>query len=191
MNEEIKTIYFAGKFCLSGDSDLPLAQRLKEDYRSVLLGDPALLVREDPNLTVWESYRYGGPFYCEQASQGVFTSTDCVVVLTAERSFVENCDVYVAVFGDSFSVGTVVELGWAIELNKNIVILYKQQESSYSIASEYWFAIADALRRSDKVQVASYVEENEIPRLLRSVLGDISSTRTVNQAMVMNPNQSD
>lgn len=78
---------------------------------------------EDPNLTVWETYRYGGPFYCEQASQGVFTSTDRVVVPTAERSFVENCDAYVAVFGDSFSVGTVVELGWAIELNKSIAVL--------------------------------------------------------------------
>ncbi len=167
-----KTVYCAGKFTLRGDKSLPLDWRLTEDYRAVLLGDPALLVKADTGLTVLERWHYGGPFYCEQASGGVFTSTDCVAVLTAERASVEACDVYAAVFGESFSVGTVVELGWAIELRKDIVILYKRQKSAYSIASEYWFAIADAMRRGDRVKVASYTEEGEIPSLLASLLPD-------------------
>lgn len=165
-----KTVYFAGKFTLRGDPNLPLEQRLTEDYRAHLLKDPARLVKYDPSLTVMGSFRYGGPFYCEEASDGVYTSTDCVAVLSAERASVESCDIYVAVFGESFSVGTVVELGWAIELDKKIVILYKQQKSCYSIASEYWFAITYAIQRSNKVMVASYVDESEIPHLLRSQL---------------------
>ena len=155
---------------MRGDKSLPLARRLTEDYRAALLGDPALLVQHDPHLTVLEKFHYEGPFYCEQASRGVFTSTDCLVVMTAERASVEDCDLYVAVFGESFSVGTVVELGWAIELDKRIIIVYKRQKSVYSIASEYWFAIADAMHRSDKVTVASYLEESEIPEILRTLL---------------------
>lgn len=165
-----KTIYFAGKFTMRGDKSMPLAQRLKEDYRARLLGDSDLLVRSDPALTVMERFRYGGPFYCEMASQGIYTSTDCVAVLTAERASVETCDVYVAVFGESFSVGTVVELGWAIELDKEILILYQLQESDYSIASEYWFAIADAMQRSRSVTAVPYTNADEIPALLRSHL---------------------
>lgn len=165
-----KTVYCAGKFTMHKDRSLPLEERLTEDYRSVLLGDSAKLVKYDPELTVFGDYRYGGPFYCEQASEGVFTSTDCVAVLTAERASVENCDIYVAVFGESFSVGTVVELGWAIEFNKSIIILYKRQESAYSISSEYWFAIADAMQRSKKVRISPYNEENEIPSLLCAML---------------------
>lgn len=172
------SVYFAGKFALRGEKGMPLEQRLTEDYRSALLGNSALLVKHDPNLTVLDNFHYEGPFYCEQASQGVFTSTDCLTVLTAERAFVERCDLYVAVFGENFSVGTVVELGWAIELDKRIVIVYKRQESVYSIASEYWFAIADAMKRSDKVTVASYVEEKEIPELLRSLLSEVENSTT-------------
>ena len=155
---------------MCGDRSLPLEQRLTQDYRSVLLGNPKHLTQYAPDLTVMENFRYGGPFYCEQASEGIFTSTDCVVVLNAERDSVKNSDIYIAVFGESFSVGTVVELGWAIEFDKDIVILYKRQESAYSIASEYWFAIADAIQRSKKVKVSSYIEESEIPNLLRTML---------------------
>ena len=169
MNEK-KTVYFAGKFALHEDRSLPLHERLTEDYRSKLLGDSKLLVNAAPTLTVLDKFRYGGPFYCEQASNGVFTSTDCLTVLRAERESVEDCDVYVAVFGDSFSVGTVVELGWAIRLDKTILILYKRQKSSYSIASEYWFAIADAMESGKNVTVSSYGEETEIPALLQEML---------------------
>lgn len=170
-----KSIYFAGKFRLCPGKQLPLDQRLTEDFRARLLGMPERLVRYDPDLTVMEQFHYAGPFYCEQASEGVYTSTDCVTVLTAERQSVERCDIYVAVFSESFSVGTVVELGWAIELDKTIVILYQPQESSYSIASEYWFAIADALKRGRQVKVATYREDAEIPDLLRSLLTAIEA----------------
>ena len=163
-------VYFAGKFTLTGDVALPLGTRLSEDYRARLLGSGELLVKHRSDLFVLEDIKYGGPFYCEEASEGVYTSTDCTAVLRAERASVVAADCYVAVFGESFSVGTVVELCWAIELGKKIVILYKEQSSRYSIASEYWFAIADAVERGRDVTVKTYGDEAEIPNLLSGIL---------------------
>ena len=166
----MEKIYFAGKFNLLKDSDLTLEQKLVNDFRSKLLGDSKLLSNYQENLIINNSYQYLGPFYCEQASQGDFTSTDCNVVLNAESDALKKCDVYVGVFGESFSVGTIVELGWALNMNKKIVILYKEEESQYQIKSEYWFAIADALARSKNIEVFKYKDEDEIVEILKEYL---------------------
>lgn len=161
----MKKIYFGGKFSLLPDQSLPLAERLAADYRTALTGD-ILYARE--NYVISDRFLYLGPFYSEKASDGDFTSTDCSAVLSAESCSVAGCDVFVAVFGEAFSVGTVVELGWAIEWDKEIVILYREEKSSaYTIKSDYWFAIADAIARSDRVKVFSYFEDCEIVPLLR------------------------
>ncbi len=160
----MKKIYFGGKFSLLPDPSLPLAERLSADYRTRLTGD-ILYYRDD--LIVKNAFHYLGPFYSEKASDGDFTSTDCNTVLNAEARSVAECDVFVAVFGEDFSVGTVVELGWAIEKNKEIVILYREDPASlYSIQSDYWFAIADALARGEHVRLYPYHEEDEIVRIL-------------------------
>ena len=160
MKTQKKRIYFAGKFCLQGEGEL--AFRLKEDYRAKLLGGGELLSYAQTNLPVG-GHIYAGPFYCEAASNGDFTSTDCSIVLNAEYNAILNSDVFVAVFDLDFSVGTVVELGWAIQQNKEILIFYKEKEdSAYNISSEYWFAIADAMRRSKKTTVFSYRSEEEL-----------------------------
>lgn len=166
----MKNVYFAGKFSLSKDSSLPLSLRLKEDYRAKLLGNPEKLVIPKKLTILNGKYHYTGPFYCEQASTGVYTSTDCNVVLEEERKEVLGCDVYVAVFGEDFSVGTIVELEWALEAQKEIIILYKKQKSSYSICSEYWFAIADAAARGNAVTIRAYDQEEEIFHLLCEML---------------------
>jgi len=161
----MKKIYFGGKFNLLPDKALPLSERLRADYRTALTGD-ILYARE--NYIIADRFLYLGPFYSEKASDGDFTSTDCNAVLSAESRSVMECDVFVAVFGEDFSVGTVVELGWAIEQDKEIVILYREEPcSSYNIKSDYWFAIADALSRSERVTVFSYLEEGELVPLLR------------------------
>jgi len=166
----MKKIYFAGKFNLIKGDSLTLEQKLVNDYRSLLLGSSKLLTYYQPDLRLNDKYQYLGPFYCEQASQGDFTSTDCNVVLNSEFNFVKNCDIYIAVFGESFSVGTIVELGWALNMNKKIVILYKEENSKYQIKSEYWFAIADALSRSNNIELFSYIKENEIINILNRFL---------------------
>lgn len=163
----MKKIYFAGKFNLIKDNNLTLEERLVNDFRSKLLGNSKLLTYYQENLKINDKYQYLGPFYCEQASLGDYTSTDCNVVLKAEMEAVSNSDVYVAVFGEKFSVGTVVELGWAINMNKKIVIFYKEEESNYQIKSEYWFAIADALVRSKNIDVFKYKDESEIVDVIK------------------------
>lgn len=163
----MKKIYFAGKFNLIKDNALTLEDRLVNDFRSKLLGSSKLLTYYQENLKINDKYQYLGPFYCEQASLGDYTSTDCNVVLNAEFDAVKKCDIYVAVFGEKFSVGTVVELGWAINMNKKIVIIYREEESNYQIKSEYWFAIADAIKRSKFIDVFNYHEENEIVDIIK------------------------
>ena len=166
----MKKVYFAGKFNLINDKSLSLEERLVNDFRSILLVDSYLLTYAKDNLKLNENYIYMGPFYCEQASNGDFTSTDCNVVLENEYKAVIDSDIYVVVFGDSFSVGSIVELNWALENNKEIVIIYKEEKSKYTIKSEYWFAIANALKRSNNVKLYKYSDDFEINKILNEVL---------------------
>ena len=163
-------VYFAGKFNLIKNNNLTLEERLKNDFRSKLLGSSKLLTFYQDNLLINNKYQYLGPFYCEQASLGNFTSTDCNVVLNSELKSVRDCDIYVGVFGENFSVGTIVELGWALNLNKKIIILYKEEDSIYEIKSEYWFAIADALSRSKNIEVFKYKNDDEIVKIINRKL---------------------
>ena len=163
----MKKIYCAGKFNMIKDNNLKLEEKLVNDFRSKLLGSSKLLTLAQNNLKLNEKYEYSGPFYCEQASNGDFTSVDCNVVLKAEKEVVSNCDIYLAVFGEKFSVGTIVELGWALDMNKRIIILYQEEDSNYQIKSEYWFAIADAIKRSKKINTYKYKEEKEIVNIIK------------------------
>lgn len=166
----MKKIYFAGKFNLKKDKSLPLSERLVNDFRSIILGDSKKLTYASDELYLGDKYKYAGPFYCEQASNGDYTSTDCNVVLNAEYASVKDSDIYLALFDENFSVGTIVELGWAIEMDKEIVILYKEEESHYQIKSEYWFAIGDALKRSKKVKVSGFLEIEEAILKIRKLV---------------------
>lgn len=158
----MEKIYFAGKFNLIKDKKLSLDKRLVNDFRARILGDSKKLTFADENTKVNDKYIYKGPFYCEQASNGDFTSTDCNVVLNSEYKAVSESDIYFGVFDENFSVGTIVELGWAIDLNKKIIIFYKEESSNYQIKSEYWFAIADAMKRSNKLKVYKFNDINEV-----------------------------
>lgn len=158
----MKKVYFAGKFNLTKDKSISLHERLKNDFRSKILGDSRKLTYADKNLKINEKVQYVGPFYCEQASNGNYTSTDCNGVLEEEYKAVNSADVYLAVFDENFSVGTIVELGWAINFQKEILIYYKEEDSSYEIKSEYWFAIADALKRGKNVKVQGFKNIDEV-----------------------------
>ncbi len=170
----MKKIYFAGKFNLIKDKSIPLCERLINDFRSLILGDSKKLTYADNNLLLSANCKYSGPFYCEQASNGDYTSTDCNEVLNAEYSSVKDSDIYLALFDENFSVGTIVELGWALNLNKDIIIYYKLEDSNYAIKSEYWFAIADALKRSKKVKLYSFKDINEaVESIKKEVLYEV------------------
>ena len=63
-------IYFGGKFKILSTRDT-LAQRLAEDFRSIILGDSEKMTYASENVTL-KNYPilYNGPFYCEKASDG-------------------------------------------------------------------------------------------------------------------------
>lgn len=140
----MKKVYFTGKFNLNKDKTLELSERLKNDYRALLLGDSKLMTKTIKDLKLNENIIYSGPFYCEEASNGDFTSTDCNVVLNSKYDYVKNCDLFVVVFDQRFSVGSVVELDWALQLDKEIIILNQEEDSNYTIKSDYWFSICNA-----------------------------------------------
>ena len=94
----MKRIYFAGKFKLDKDKSLLLSQRLKNDFRAKILEDSEKLTYANDNLKLSNGYIYSGPFYCEQASNGDFTSTDCRIVLKAEYEAGSESDIYFALF---------------------------------------------------------------------------------------------
>ncbi len=166
----MKKIYFAGKFNKKKAKDISLEEALIDDFRSKLLANPKLLTTYQDNLIINNKFQYLGPFYCEQASNGNFTSTDCNDVLNAEYEFVQKSDIFVVVFSESFSVGSVVELGWALNSDKKIIILYQEEDSCYTIKSEYWFAIADAIKKSPNLLIRKYKNYSDISPLIQQIL---------------------
>ena len=63
MLNNLKKIYFAGKFNLLKDKNLPLEERLVNDFRAIILGTPKKLTYADDNVKVKNKYIYKGPFY--------------------------------------------------------------------------------------------------------------------------------
>lgn len=163
----MKKIYLSGKFNKTAEENTPLANRLRNDYRSLLLGDATRLTHAADDVRLNDKYLYSGPFYCEQASTGEFTSTECSVVVAAEYAAVNNCDIFIAVFDEHDSPGTVVELGWALDSGKQIYILYKPSDSNYTIKSGHWFPIAAAKMRDNSVGIYAYGDTEEMLNIIR------------------------
>ena len=141
----MKKIYFAGKFKFNSTTG-ELSERLTNDYRSILLGTSLKLTYPNKN-TLLQNYpiHYCGPFYFEQASNGDFTSTDCLTVMKEEMKTIENSEIFCCVFDLNFSVGGIVELIEAAHMKKRIAVFYKNESSNYTIKSDYWFAICKAM----------------------------------------------
>ena len=93
----MKKIYFAGKFNKIKNPEISLEKSLVNDFRSQLLGGSKLLTHYQDNLIVNNKFQYLGPFYCEQASNGDYTSTDCDVVINSEYDAIKNSDMFVVV----------------------------------------------------------------------------------------------
>ncbi|MBQ4510410.1 MAG: hypothetical protein II984_06765 [Clostridia bacterium] len=168
----MKKIYFAGKFNLI-KKNIPLSDRLISDYRSKLLGDSKKLTYHSNNLALKDyNIIYNGCFYCEQASNGDYTSTDCETVVTEEIKQVLSSDIVCCIFDSNFSVGTVVELIEAAKAKKRIAIFYKNESSSYDIKSEYWFAITRACQiakeNNSVIEIFSY--DNSVENILNNWL---------------------
>ena len=84
------------------------------------------------------------------------------VILKEEYKAIKNSDALVVVFDENFSVGSIVELSWALELNKEIIILYQEEEGTYQIKSEYWFAILNAKLKNPKTKIMNFKTKSEL-----------------------------
>lgn len=168
----MKRIYFAGKFKKS-KKYTALEQILKNDYRAKILKNKTHMAYYIPDLKINDRYIYSGPFYCEQNEKGETSTTNCDIVLHTEFNQVKNCDIFVCIFNTNCSIGSVVELGWALNMHKKIFILYRKIPSVHEIPSEYWFAIADAQKRDNSVSVFEYSSQKELMKLLtQNILGE-------------------
>ena len=168
----MENIYFGGKFGKSKKYSA-LEQILKNDYRAKILKNKTHMAYYIPNLKINDRYTYSGPFYCEQNEKGATSTTNCDIVLNSEFNQVKNCDIFVCVFDTNFSIGSVVELGWALNMNKKIFILYRKTPSAHEIPSEYWFAIADAKRRNNHVAIFEYNSKKEMLQTIKQkILGE-------------------
>lgn len=160
----MKKIYFGGKFNLIKNKNLLLNEKLEKDYRSILLGDSNLLTLANNNVKL-KNYPilYKGPFYCEQASNGDYTSNSCEVVVTEELKSIVDSDIFVCIFDFNFSVGTITELIEAAHNKKRIVVFYKNESNDYDIKSEYWFAITRAKQicenNNTKIEIFNYYDD--------------------------------
>lgn len=169
----MEKVYFAGTFDIKDDVSLLLSDRLENDYRALLLGNSHEMINYQPDLLlkIEEQYfHYIGPFYCEKAVNGDFTSVDCEVVVRQEYRQVMDADLVVCVFDTWPSVGTVVELEWAIQLKKRIIIVYEIEETEYTLPTGLWFVIQDAIQRCDNVVIRNYKEKNEVVSIVKNEL---------------------
>lgn len=169
-------IYFAGKFNLLTEAE-NLSQRLIKDFRSTLLGESKKLTFASDNAKL-QNYpvHYTGPFYCEQASNGNYTSTDCKVVVTEETKSILNSDIFCCIFDLDFSVGTIVELIDAAYMKKRIAIFYKNKSSNYTIKSEYWFAICRAIEisKANNTVIETFGYDNDVLPVLYNWLTNLT-----------------
>ena len=174
-------VYIATKFKLNNNTELALEDRLVDDIRSKLLGDSKKLAYFNSSSACLIKTKnlndrkivYNGPFYCEEASSGILTSTDCNEVVSKELTAVDECDTFIVYFDENFSCGSVVELMYAVSRSKNVLVIYKEEASvKYETKSEHWFAIVSALKLSParRINVVAVKSEDEVLGVIKSAL---------------------
>ena len=166
----MKKVYLAGKFKKSPEFATDIVKGFQNDFRAILLGDAKKMIYADDNVQINSKYGYVGPFWCERGPDGTVSAIDCNTVIAGESHEVSICDMFIVVFDEEFSPGAIVELGWALNQNKEIYILYKIQDSVHQIKSEHWFAIADAMHRDKNVKVFPYNNSDEVLPIINNIL---------------------
>ena len=163
-------VYIAAKFKLQGNGSL--ADKLKNDIRSLILESSKKLTINTGYVKIpYSKSLYTGPFYCEQASNGNYTSTDCNTVVTEELKAVANSDVFIVYLDENYSCGSITELIYAAEHNKKIVIIYKEESDiKYETKSEHWFAITAVKQLSKNVIIKQVKDDYEAVQEIKNYL---------------------
>lgn len=129
----MKKIYIAKRF------EFDESHSLKRDLRSLLLGDESFLL-EDHSKTLKfldGEYLYTGPFFNEKAAEHDLSASFGRIVVEAEKKSIDECDVFVVIFDNEVSPGSVTELIYAAMSGKTCHIFYQEDGNK----SENWFPI--------------------------------------------------
>ena len=129
----MKKIYIAQRFEFDSNGSL------KNDLRSLLLGSEKYLL-DDCDKTVsflGDKYKYVGPFFNEKAAEHDLVASFGKIVVDAEKKSIDDCDVFVAIFDNEVSPGTVTELIYALMSHKKCYMFYYVDDNR----SENWFPI--------------------------------------------------
>ena len=129
----MKKIYIAQRFEFDSNGSL------KNDLRSLLLGSEKYLL-DDSGKTInflRDEYKYVGPFFNEKAAEHDLSASFGEIVVAAEKKAIDNCDVFVAIFDNEVSPGTVTELIYALMKHKKCYMFYYVDKNR----SENWFPI--------------------------------------------------
>lgn len=172
-----KNVYIASKFNkVQGSS---LKEQLAVDLHTKIVQnfnrayDIVNAVRN--GLPLGFGYSYVGPFYCEEASNGVYTSTSCKDVVNKEIQAVSQADKFIVYFDSKYSCGSVVELIYAAMTygeDKSIDIIYETEPNNdYELKSEHWFAIQSALQLTKaKISIEAVNNEDEALEYILNIL---------------------
>ena len=158
-----KTILPAGGFSLA------------DDFRAKLIGSEEKFTNYNEHSFILSDagkplFKYVGPFYNEKASNGVYTSDDCVRVVETENRLIEECNVFAIYLDETVSPGSITELVYASLLHKPSIIFYQIESSvTYSLQSSNWYPITFANQvNNENVHLIPVHGEDEVIQWFKS-----------------------
>lgn len=166
-----RKVYIASKFIKNTHTDGSFD--LLEDFREQLLAKSNSSLIDSNNKSFiqtenGETLHYIGPFYNEIASNGELTSTECNEVVSTELSLIDDCDLFIVYMDENISPGSITELMYAAMKKKDIVIMFKVDESiRYTIKTDNWFPIVSAMQLSEAdIKIMPVTNEEEVKKLI-------------------------
>ena len=131
-------LYCAGTFCFDF-LDSNYREMAKKDYRSLVLGDSALLLQKSDYVLLNKKLKYIGPFYFE--SEGMVDE----LIVSYEVGMIRECTHAIFLLDEGCCPGTIAELILASELKKNVQIFYirrgDSEETESKLHTPCWFPI--------------------------------------------------
>ena len=173
-SEDMEYLYCGGSFCFDCRSE-DYEEKAAEDYRSSVLGDPRLLLRNGGSVLLNGAVTYIGPFYFETEDMA-----DRDIVRTEMRQ-IERCTWAVFLLDDCRCPGTVAEMVRAASLRKKISIYYirDDRETESELRSSCWYPIllCEELN-GGRVETAACRDHGDAKRRILARIGEAAVSDT-------------
>ena len=167
----MKKIYCAGAFNFDYLEENYL-EKVKNDYRSKLLGDAKYLLSKSSGKLLKEDLTYIGPFYFE--SDGMLDEE----IVATEVKMIEECTDAVFLLDNACCPGTIGELLLATLLEKQVAIFYvekgRDEETESSLHTPCWFPIIMSKQKNKNTYLyACTSKDDAIIKILKYVYEEI------------------